>query len=101
MFIHHVFFWLKNPNSPADKAALIAGLTQLKAAASIDTAHIGTAANTDRAVIDSSYAVSWLLTFKNDADQAAYQTDPIHLKFIENCAMLWERVVVYDSIDAE
>jgi Stress responsive A/B Barrel Domain len=101
MFVHHVFFWLKNPSSAADKAALIAGLEKLKAAPAIATAHIGVPANTNRPVIDSSYAVSWLLTFANDEAQADYQTDPIHLQFIEECAALWERVVVYDSIDAE
>ena len=99
-FIHHVFFWLKNPESQEDKQKLIAGLQKLTKAKTIETAHIGVPANTNRDVIERSYQVSWLLVFKNDADQEVYQTDPIHLKFIEECSMLWEKVVVYDIVQA-
>jgi hypothetical protein len=99
-FIHHVFFWLKNPESQEDKQKLIAGLQKLTKAKTIETAHIGVPANTNRDVIERSYQVSWLLVFKTDADQEVYQTDPIHLKFIEECSMLWEKVVVYDSVQA-
>ncbi len=100
IFIHHVYFWLKNPGTTADLDKLVEGLTKLSKASTIDQFHIGKPANTSREVIDSSYAVSWMLIFKNDADQATYQTDPIHLNFIEECSHLWSKVVVYDSIDA-
>jgi hypothetical protein len=99
-FIHHVFFWLKNPESAADKKQLIEGLMQLSTIKTIREFHIGRPAATRRAVIDSSYAVSWLLEFANDADQEAYQTDPAHLAFVEACAPLWSSVLVYDSVDA-
>lgn len=82
-----------------DRDKLVAGLNKLSKATTIDKFHIGKPANTNREVIDSSYAVSWMLVFKNDADQAAYQTDPIHLKFIEECSHLWSKVVVYDAVD--
>lgn len=62
--------------------------------------HIGKPAGTNRDVIDTSYSVSWLLFFDNRADQDNYQTDPIHLRFIDECKDLWKKVVVYDSIDA-
>ena len=32
--------------------------------------------------------------------KASYQTDPIHLKFVDECAQLWGRVVVHDTVDA-
>ncbi len=99
IFVHHVYFWLKNPGSKEDKASLIAGLQRLSKAASIKDFHIGQPAGTDRDVIDSSYAVSWLLLFATAAAQASYQTDPIHLQFVEECSALWSKVVVYDSID--
>jgi hypothetical protein len=38
-----------------------------------------------------------MLVFKTSADQDSYQTDPIHLKFVETCSALWDKVVVYDS----
>jgi hypothetical protein len=48
--------------------------------------------------VDNSYQVSELLLFASAADQDAYQVDPIHLKFVEQCSHLWRKVVVYDSI---
>jgi len=99
IFIHHVYFWLKNTGNDADRLQLVEGLKKLSKATTIKDFHIGKPANTNREVIDSSYAVSWMLIFANDADQAAYQTDPIHLKFIEECAHLWSKVVVYDAVD--
>lgn len=100
MFIHHVFFWLKNPDSITDRNELIAGLQLLSKAGAIQRFHIGLPAATDRAVIERGYAVSWLLEFATAADEEQYQTDPIHLHFIESCAHLWNKVVVYDSVDA-
>jgi hypothetical protein len=99
VFIHHVYFWLKHPENADDKQQLIEGLQKLSAASSIQSFHIGTPASTSRDVIDGSYAVSWLLVFGNKALQDEYQTDPVHLRFIKDCAHLWERVVVYDSVD--
>lgn len=99
IFIHHVYFWLKNSGNMADRDKLVEGLRKLSKVATIDQFHIGKPANTNREVIDSSYAVSWMLVFKNEADQASYQTDPVHLKFIEECSQLWSKVVVYDAVD--
>jgi hypothetical protein len=96
-FIHHVYFWLKNPESEADKAELIAGLKKLAAVPTIRIHHIGTPANTDRGVIDRSYAVSWLCIFADAEGQAIYQPHPLHIEFVETCKHLWEKVVVYDS----
>ena len=99
MFIHHVYFWLKNAGSKEDKTKLVEGLKKLSKLKTIKEYYIGQPAATRREVIDSSYDVSWLLFFDNAADQDSYQTDPIHLKFVEECSSLWTKVVVYDSID--
>jgi Stress responsive A/B Barrel Domain len=99
MFIHHVYFWLKNPGSEEDRTKLIDGLKKLSKANTIKKFYIGTPAATNRDVIERSYSVSWLLFFDDPATQDSYQTDPIHLKFVEECSALWNKVVVYDSID--
>ncbi|MBK8425149.1 MAG: Dabb family protein [Lewinellaceae bacterium] len=96
MFVHHVFFWLK---PGADREALIAGLQALTSVKSIRQWHIGIPASTHRPVIDSSYAVSWMLQFDTAADEAFYQDHPDHHRFIAECSHLWERVVVYDSVE--
>lgn len=99
MFIHHVYFWLKNSGNKDDKAKLVEGLKKLSKVKTIKNYYIGQPAATRREVIDSSYDVSWLLFFETAADQDSYQTDPVHLKFVEECSSLWTKVVVYDSID--
>ena len=98
-FIHHVYFWLKDPENKNDLNQLVEGLKKLSAVSTIKNFHIGKPASTNRDVIDNSYIVSWLLLFDNKEDQESYQTDPIHLKFVEECSHLWSKVVVYDTID--
>lgn len=98
-FIHHVFFWLKDPSNMADRDKLVEGLMMLSKVKTIRHFHIGKPAGTNRDVIERGYAVSWLLFFENDADQASYQSDAIHLKFVKDYAHLWSKVIVYDSVD--
>jgi hypothetical protein len=99
IFVHHVYFWLKDAGSKEDLDKLVAGLKKLSAVKTIKQFHIGKPADTKRDVIDTSYSVSWLVFFTNGVDQASYQTDPIHLKFVEDCSSLWQKVVVYDSVN--
>jgi hypothetical protein len=100
IFIHHVYFWLKNPASQTDRAALMEGLKKLSHVKTIRQFHIGQPANTNRGVIDRSYALSWFVWFDSPDDQDSYQVDPIHLNFVKECSHLWNRVQVYDSVDA-
>jgi hypothetical protein len=101
VLIHHVFFWLKNPGSKADRGQLIAGLNTLKAVEVIQQIHIGVPASTEkRDVVDNSYDVSELMVFKSVEDQKRYQDHPLHLQFVKDCSHLWRKVVVYDSISA-
>ena len=100
-FIHHVYFWLKNVNSKEDRAKLVEGLQTLSKVKTIKMFHIGQPADTNRDVIDRSYAVSWFTLFDNAKDQASYQVDPIHLKFVEEYSHLWSKVIVYDSVDVK
>ena len=100
MFIHHVFFWLKDPGSESDLNALREGLRRLSRVGTIRSFHIGRPAGTHRDVIDGSYSLSWFTTFDSAEDEAAYQQDPIHQEFVSTCSHLWSRVVVYDTVDA-
>lgn len=97
VFVHHVYFWLKMPGDPEARDALIGGLRRLAAAPDILWSHIGLPAESERGVVDDSYSVSWLVFLADRAAEERYQVDPIHLKFVEECSPLWERVVVYDT----
>ena len=98
-FIHHVFFWLKE-NNESNREQLIEGLKKLSSVSTIKQYHIGVPANTSREVIENTYSVSWMLLFDNAADQDSYQTDPIHLNFVKECSHLWNKVTVFDTINA-
>lgn len=99
--VHHVFFWLKNPDSKADRDLLVAGVKTLSKIETVKGLHVGIVADTEkRDVIDSSWGVSELLFFNDLAGQAVYQTHPIHLAFIEKYSHLWSKVIVYDIVQA-
>jgi hypothetical protein len=99
--VHHVFFWLKNPQSKEDLAKLLAGLRSLAAIETVRGVHFGVPASTEkRDVVDSSFSASEILFFDDVAGQKTYQDHAIHKKFVADCAHLWERVVVYDAVSA-
>ena len=97
--IHHVFFWLKDPDSDTDQAQLIEGLKTLKAIPQVRKLLIGTPASTiQREVVDNSFQVSELMYFDSVQEQDAYQVHSAHITFVEKCSHLWEKVIVYDMI---
>ena len=97
---HHVFFWLKNPNSRGDLDKLLEGLRTLEKIESVRKIHIGVPASTEkRDVVDNSYSASELIFFDDVAGQNAYQVHPIHKRFVEQYSHLWQRVIVYDDMD--
>lgn len=97
-FIHHVFFWLKQPLTQEMCEKFEKSLKELAAIETIVDYHIGVPAPTNRDVIDTSYTYSMLSTYKSKEDQDIYQGHEKHLKFIADCQDLWEKVVVYDSV---
>lgn len=99
IFVHHVFFWLKEPNNPGARKNFEKGLHDLIKVPLIQSSHIGTPVESPREVVDDSFTYSYMAFFKSKEDQTTYQTHPIHLKFIDDCQHLWEKVIVYDAMD--
>ncbi len=98
-FIHVVYFWLKNPEHEADRSKFLHALKgYVEHSPFIHARHIGTPASTDRDVIDNTWTFSLILTFPDKAAQDKYQEEDGHVHFVETASPLWERVVVYDSI---
>ena len=98
VFVHHVLFYMQATASDADRAKLLEGLQKLREIPAIQLAHIGTPAATDRAVIDRTYAYSWLCFFASAADELHYQQHPIHDDFRREYARYWTKVVIYDAV---
>ncbi|MBI2423095.1 MAG: Dabb family protein [Candidatus Hydrogenedentes bacterium] len=97
MFVHTVYFWLKQGLSADQRVAFRAGLESLKGIGAIEAAYIGVPASTSRPVIDRSYTYALTVLLDSLESHDAYQVDPIHQAFVENYATYWERVVIYDA----
>jgi hypothetical protein len=97
-FVHHVFFWLKEPANTEARKQFELGLQNLIKVPQIQSSHIGTPVESPREVVDDSFTYSYMAFFKSKEDQETYQTHPIHLKFIEDCQHLWVKVTVYDAM---
>jgi hypothetical protein len=98
MFVHAVYFWLRNDLSRAEKDRFRKGLDSLAAIEGVRHAYIGKPAPTDRPVIDRSYSAALVLVFDDEAAQEAYQVHPVHDRFRKECASFWTNVRIYDSI---
>lgn len=98
-FVHVVYFWLNEDISDEDRQRFESeGLTSLATCPTIQKVYYGPPAMSPRDVVDNSYDFAWVCHFKNKADQDAYQTEPIHLKFIEDFSSMWTKVQVYDNL---
>ena len=98
IFIHHVFFWLKDAQNTEVRKKFEDALHELVTIETIRTKHIGTPASTRRGVVESTYTYSLMLTFKDKVDHDSYQSHPVHDKF-RTYKDLWSKLVIYDSVD--
>ena len=96
--MHHVFFWLNNPDSVEDCNNLVEGVKTLSKIETIREIHVGVLASTEkREVVATTWHVSEFMFFDDLAGQATYQTHPVHLDFIKNYGHIWNKVIVYDA----
>ncbi|MEN8227571.1 MAG: Dabb family protein [Bacteroidota bacterium] len=98
-FIHVVFFWLVNDHKETTTRFLGELRKFIDNVDLIKTKHIGSPADTNREVIDSTYSYSLILSFDSEKEQELYQEHHLHKAFIENASSLWEKVLVYDSLE--
>jgi hypothetical protein len=98
-FVHHVFFWMKDPGNPQHAEQFEKALRELVTIGAIESHHLGIPASTRREVIDSSYQYSLLTIFSDVAGHDAYQVHPVHDAFRVVAGELCDKVVVFDSVD--
>jgi hypothetical protein len=96
MHVHNVYFWLKQDVDSEAVAAFEQGLVELAKDPEIRSGHFGPPANTERDVVDNSYAFGLVFLFDDLAAHDRYQAGEIHQQFVEAHLSKWERVVVYD-----
>ena len=100
MFIHLVYFWLKN-DAPAGEREKIAedGRSLLADIPGVRQVWAGHPAMTPREIVDNSYDVGLCVILDDKAAHDVYQTHEKHLAFISRHKANWERVQVYDFVD--
>lgn len=97
--IHHVVVvWLKRPGNLSDKAQLVRASQDL--AASIPQLRRlawGEALPSDRAIVDDSFDLAFIMTFSDRAALEAYEKHPVHIRTTrEVLRPLSHKVLVYD-----
>jgi hypothetical protein len=98
MFVHAVYFWLKDDLTEAQKATFVNGVHSLTTIGSVTHGYVGVPAATDRPIIERSYSYAAVVVFKDEAAHDLYQVDPIHDRFRDECGSFWRKVVIYDSV---
>lgn len=99
MFIHAVYFWLRDDLSPADERRFLAGLESLRTIEDVEHGYIGVPAATDRPVIERGYSRALVLIFADQAAQDRYQSHPVHDRFRDECSGYWKTLRIFDSIE--
>jgi len=98
-FAHVVYFWLKNPDSEADRAKFEIAIKQfMEDSKYAKTSSVGIAPKATRDVVDDSFTYSLILSFESAEAQKKYQAEEAHTIFVDTCKDLWENVIVYDSV---
>jgi hypothetical protein len=95
-FYHHVYFWLKNPDDPAEREDFLAGLKAMRAIPTVLHSHIGTPNADPRDVVENSYTFYWLTTFADKDAWRVYDAHPLHDAFRAKSG-LWKKVLVMDT----
>jgi hypothetical protein len=98
MFVHTVYFWLREDASDSDRRAFEQGLTNLLSIETIDHAYKGMPATTDRPAIDRTYSYGIVVVFRDKSAHDAYQAHPAHDMFREDCERYWRKVQIYDFV---
>lgn len=98
MFIHSVYFVLRDDLTRAERQRFEDGIRSLAAIESVERGYIGKPASTDRAVIDRAYTHALILTFPDQRAHDDYQAHPVHDRFREQCAGSWSGIRIFDTI---
>jgi stress responsive alpha/beta barrel protein len=101
MFVHAVYFWLRNDLTLAQKEQFDAGLESLTSIEHVEHGYIGVPAETNRPVIERGYSRALVLVFDDAAAHDAYQSHPVHDRFRSECGSLYSSIRIYDSVTAE
>ena len=98
MILHSVFFYLKE-GTPAETADLMKTeiLDTLSGITTVREILAGPPQGIDRDVVDNDYAMSLHAKFDDLDGLQTYQTDPVHVAFVEKFKPHFEKIRVFDT----
>lgn len=99
-FVHAVYFLFKEDISKERIREFESSLVEMTKIKSISSVYYGQPAMTPRSVVDNTYDYAWITLFEDKTAHDAYQMDPIHDKFKKINTDIWEKVQIYDSLNA-
>jgi hypothetical protein len=97
MFVHSVYFWLRDDLRAEERDRFEAGLRSLRAIETVVRGYIGSPAATDRPIIERGYSRALVLVFADQSGHDAYQVHPVHDRFREECGTFWTAVRIFDA----
>jgi Stress responsive A/B Barrel Domain len=103
LMYHCVYFWLKKDLSAADRQLFRDELALVTKIPYLGLAVMGQPCTEApaRPVTDKSWDWNLVLRFDSMKDHDFYQTDcQDHIRFVDTCKPLWDKVIVYDMTPA-
>ena len=98
MFIHSVYFWLRDDLTTTERQRFEDGIRSLVTIDGVERGYVGTPAATDRPVIERGYSHALVVIFPDERAHDAYQVHPVHDRFREQCAGYWSGIRIFDTI---
>lgn len=96
---HVVIAWLKEPGNDDARQQFIDMTKRFADIPGVITQRVGKVLRSDRKVVDSSFDVAAVITFKDQSALTNYLQHPLHKKAIEDVLKpLVQRVIVYDFV---
>ena len=97
MFVHTVYFWLKDGTSEDARAQLMRDCREyLGKIPTVRHLWAGGPAMTPREVVDNTYDIGLCVVLDDSPGHDVYQVHELHKTFIERNKERWERVQIYD-----
>lgn len=97
MITHIVIFRAKRDEH---KAIILEEVKKLGTIEVVESFACGVPNPSERGVVDDTFAVATVTTFKDQAAMEIYDKHPVHMKFYENCLNKYKvKVQVFDIAD--
>jgi len=96
---HVVICWLKDPGNDSQRQKLIEETKKLQSIPGIVSIQVGNMLPSNRPIVDSSYDIGIIMSFKDETAMNRYLQDPTHQKATkEILTPLTSKIIVYDFV---